>query len=182
VRPPPARRRAKAWITAGTGTAKVTRTFKGVVLGDNGPFYFTARAVARADVHQRLHVAASKVEHDRFIAKLEQRVAQHTGEDKALLAGATKDEAIAALQKFIDWNASIKGFSDADTAQNQGGGVVDTTDMADPTFVKNYGPRVVNGKRFDNYIDQAPGPAAAPTRVGGSGTGAAVGSGTGSGS
>jgi hypothetical protein len=168
---------AKAWITAGTGTATVTRSFRGVLLGANGTYYFTARARARADVHERLHVAASKAEHDSHIAPLEQRIAQHTGEPKARSAGATKDEAIAALKTFIDWNASVQRFRTGDTTQNTPLATVDTADLASADFIKDFGARRVGGVRYAHYMDQPPGPAAAPRRRGGAGGGAAVGGG-----
>jgi hypothetical protein len=170
---------AGAWIRPGTGTATVTRSFFGVLLGANGTYFFTARARARADVHERLHVAASRAEHDRHIAPLERRIAQHSGNANARFAGNTRAEAIDALRTFIDWNASVQRFRTADTAQNTPMGTVDTADLARADFIKDYGARTVRGVRYEHYMDQPPGPAAAPARRGGRGAGAAAGAGGG---
>jgi hypothetical protein len=158
---------AKAWIRTGTGTATVTRSFRGVVLGANGTYWFTARARARADVHERLHVAASRRLHDAHIAPLERRIAQHTGEPNARSSGTTRAEAIAALQTFIDWNASVQAFRTDDTAANTPMGTVDAADLRAADFIRDYGARRVNGVRYAHYMDQPPGPAAAPRRRGG---------------
>ena len=145
----------------------VTRTFKGVRLGDNGEFYFTAAAVARADVHEKLHVASSKAIHDARLAPLEQRIKKHKGAGQALSAGTKKDEAIGALKTFVNWNDAVQKFQTEDAAANQGGGTTDTLDMARPDFVVNYGPQTVNGVAYANYIDMKPGPQVTPTPAGG---------------
>ncbi|MEE6273596.1 hypothetical protein V2J56_09585 [Georgenia sp. MJ206] len=149
---------AKAWVRPATGTATVTRSYKGVQHGANGTFYFTRRACARADVHERLHVSSSEALHDAHIAPLEARVATHRGEPAALVSGATGAEALAALKALVDWNAAVSAFSSADRAANTPMGTVDTTDMARADFIRNYGPRTVGTVAYASYIDTPPGP------------------------
>jgi hypothetical protein len=149
---------AKAWIQSGTGKAKVTRSFRGVQRGANGTYYFTRRAVARADVHERLHVNSSRSIHDLNIAPLQTRVGRHKGARKAMKAGTTPAEALAALTTFIDWNTHVNAFTTQDTAANTPMGTVDTTDMNRADFVRSYGPRTVSGVNYASYIDTPPGP------------------------
>ena len=150
---------AEAWIRTGTGKATVTRSYKGSLTGANGPtLYMTAAAVARTDAHEVLHVNSSKSIHDAQIVPLEARVGAHTGQPNARRAGATRADAIAALQTFINWNATISAFRTADTAANTPMGTVDTTDLASPTFIRDYGPRAVGGVNYANYFDVPPGP------------------------
>src|SRR5262245_34547441 len=74
---------AQAWVRAGTGTATVTRSFTGVLVGANGAnYYITARAAARIDTHERNHIAHSSTNHNTHITPLEARIAQHTGQAK----------------------------------------------------------------------------------------------------
>jgi hypothetical protein len=155
---------ARAWIRAGTGTARVTRSYTGSLTGANGPtLYMTARAVARTDAHEVLHVNSSKSIHDSLIVPLEARIAQHTGEAKALSSGTTAAAARTALQAFINWDTTIATFRSNDTTANTPMGTVDTADLASPTFIRDYGPRQVNGVNYANYFDTPPGPAAGPT-------------------
>ena len=144
---------ATAWVKPGTGEAKVTRSYKGVLNGDQGNgFYFSKGAVARADKHEVLHVKSSQGLHDSAIASLEKRVGQHAGQAKALEFGKTGAEAIDGLKAKVDWNASVTSFQKHDTAANQGGGSVDSTDMAQPDFVANYGPKKVKVNDIASYI------------------------------
>lgn len=155
---------ARAWIRAGTGTATVTRSYTGSLTGANGPtLYMTARAVARTDAHEVLHIQSSLAIHDRHIVPLEARVTARTGEPNALSSGATAAEAQTALQNFINWNATITAFQNEDRAANTPMGTVDTTDLASPTFIRDYGPRRVNGVNYAHYFDTPPGPPAGPT-------------------
>lgn len=156
---------ATAWIQAGTGTLTVTRSFRGVIAGAGGTWWFTAAARTRIDTHERLHVAATKVAHDTHIVPLEQRIAAHTGQAKARAGGSTKADAITALQTFIDWNQSVQKFRTEDTTKNTPGpplGPVDAADKASGTYVTNYGPRAEGGVNFVNYADVPPGPPAVP--------------------
>jgi len=152
---------ARAWIRPGTGTARVTRSYTGSLVGANGPtLYMTPAAVTRTDVHEELHVNSSRAIHDAHIISLERRIAQHLGQANALLAGTTKAEAETALSTFINWNATIDAFRNADTAANTPMGTVDTADLASPTFIRDYGPRAVGGVNYARYFDTPPGPAA----------------------
>jgi hypothetical protein len=154
----------KAWVRPGTGAATVTRSYHGSLTGANGPtLWMTARAVVRTDAHEILHVQSSRLLHDANIAPLEARIAQQHTEATALNSGATAAEAQTALQTFINWNATVSAFTTADIASNQPGGTVDTTDVASPTFLREYGPRRVNGVNYQHYVDTPPGPAAGPT-------------------
>jgi hypothetical protein len=147
------------WIKQGTGTATVTRTWRGVVTGDNGTYYFTERAAERGDRHEELHVASSKQLHTRYIRPLEQRVASHTGRDHELKTDAqTSHDGKEALKAVIRWNQAVAGFATDDRAANVGGGTTDTTDMAQPDFIRNYGPKTVSGKDYASYMDVPPGP------------------------
>jgi hypothetical protein len=158
--------KAEAWIRPGTGTATVTRSFTGVLTGANGPDrYFTAAAAARADRHERLHIASSKGIHDTNIVPLERRIDKHRpwstlplvgniwGTSNSLKAGSLAADAIAALTTFIDWNTAITNFRTADTAANIPGGTVDTTDSAQPDFIKDKGFRTVAGHGYAHYFD-----------------------------
>jgi hypothetical protein len=136
----------------------VTRSYKGVQLGANATYYFTARACARADTHEQLHVASSRGIHNTNISPLETRVGTHRGESHALQSGATPAAAQTALIAFVNWNPSVIAFSTQDTAANTPMGSVDTTDMATATFIRDYGPRAVAGANFAHYIDTPPGP------------------------
>jgi len=149
---PSDKQQATAWIRPGTGTLKVTRSYVGVLTGANNSWYITAKAVARIDSHELLHVASSKGHHDNFVVALESKVAQYTGEAKALSSGRTKAEATAALTKALDWNGSVQKFQQADIADNTPMGAVDTKDLASPTFIQDRGPQTVDGKNYDHYV------------------------------
>ena len=156
---------ATAWIQPGTGTLTVTRSFRGVLNGANGTWWFTAAARTRIDTHERLHVAATRVAHDTHIRPLEQRIAAHTGQASARPGGTTRAEAIAALQTFIDWNTSVQAFRTADTTQNTPGpplGPVDQADFDSGTYVTDYGARAEGGVNYAHYADVPPGPAPVP--------------------
>ena len=77
-----------------------------------------------------------------------------------MLAGTTRAEAETALSNFINWNATIDAFRNDDTAANTPMGTVDTTDLASPTFIQDYGPRAVGAVNYAHYFDTPPGPAA----------------------
>src|SRR5262245_52573332 len=165
--PPTAGGPAIAWVRPGTGTATVTRSYTGVLVGANGPnFFFTASAAARADRHERLHVASSLRNHDAHIKPLETRIARRTGPGSALTVPSTSHfpriTAVADLETELDWNASIARFQAADTADNTPGGTVDTTDMAAADFIRDLGPRVIGGVNFPHFIDTPPPPAPRP--------------------
>jgi hypothetical protein len=150
---------AKAWVRAGTGTATVNRAYTGVLVGANGPnYYITARAAARIDRHEENHIAHSRTHHNTFIIPLETRIAQHTGQAKALNQGANVAAARTALGAFINWNNSITSFRNADNADNLPGGTVDTTDAASADFYRDYGARTVAGVNYAHYVDTPPGP------------------------
>jgi hypothetical protein len=158
-RAPASGAQAKAWIRTGTGTARVTRSYTGSLVGANGPtLYMTASAVTRTDDHEVLHVNSSRSIHDTHIVPLEARIAHHTGEANALVSGATAAEAERALQTFINWNPTIDAFRAADTAANTPMGTVDVADLASPTFIRDYGPRTVRGVNYAHYFDTPPGP------------------------
>ena len=139
----------KAWIRSGTGTAVVTRSYKGSRLGANGAnVYLTQAAVDRTDEHEVLHVDSSREIHGNNIVPLERRVAEHTGRANARVGGTTQDESIRALQTYIDWNTAVEGFRVDDTAANRPMGTVDLADLMSPTFPENYGPRAVDGVNY----------------------------------
>jgi hypothetical protein len=151
----------KAWIRPGTGTAVVTRSYKGSQLGANGPdVYLTQAAVDRTDEHEVLHVESSRTIHGTHIVPLEKRVADPTGEANAKVGGASREDAISLLKTYIDWNTAVDGFRDDDTAANTPMGSVDLTDLMSPTFIENYGPRTVDGINYATYFDVPPGPGA----------------------
>jgi hypothetical protein len=161
-----------AYIKTGTGTATVTRSYVGVLVGANGTYYITARAAAQIDRHEEDHVNSSRRHHDTYIVPLEARVAEHTGSNKALQAGDTPDAARAALETYIDWTTAINNFTTHDTTDNTPGGTVDQGDQADPNTKFDYGPRDVNGTHYDHYVDVPPGPPAETTaQTTGEGTG-----------
>lgn len=145
---------ARAWVRAGTGKATVRRSYTGVLIGANGAdYYITARAAARIDTHEQNHIAHSRTHHNTFITPLETRVAQRTGQPKALSQGADEAAARTALETFLDWNTTITNFRNADLADNQPGGAVDTADSASAGFYKDYGPRTVGGVNYTHYVD-----------------------------
>lgn len=155
LEPPDKDQPAAAWVKPTTGTATVTRSYRGVTpgpAGATGGFYFTPKASVRADRHEELHVQSSKSLHDVYIKPLEARVAKHQGDKQALKFGKTKAEAIEALKAFLDWNASVTAFQTKDAEANQGGGSVDATDMAQADFVQNRGPKTIGGVNYANLI------------------------------
>lgn len=157
--PPAAGGTARAWVRPATGTATVSRAYTGVLVGANGAnYYITARAATRIDRHEEKHIAHSKAQHDAHIKPLEVRIAQHTGQAKALSQGADEAAARAALQTFLDWNNAITSFRTADTTGNTPGGTVDTTDAASADFYQDYGARAVGGVNYAHYVDTPPGP------------------------
>ena len=165
IGPPKAGAPAEAWVRPGTGRARVTRSFTGVLVGangvglqPNGPIFITARAAGRIDTHERLHITTTKRVHDMYITLLEDRVRRHTGKAKSLKLGATKADAIASLRTFIGWNTTVANFRADDRTENTPGGKVDTADWATADFYRDYGPRVVKGKNFAHYYDTQPGP------------------------
>jgi Domain of unknown function (DUF4157) len=150
---------AWVWIKPKTGTAKVTRSYRGVQVGANTTaHYFTERAAARADVHEQLHVASSEAIHDKHIVPLEKRIAKYVGRENALKQGCTPEEAIDALMVIINWNDTMTAFRDDDTTANTPMGTVDTADLAAADFIRNYGPRKVEDVEYDSYWDTPPGP------------------------
>lgn len=151
--PAAAGEQATAWVRPGTGAAAVRRSYRGAPAGNQGNgYYLTARSSSRVDTHEELHVAQSRVAHDAKIAPLEVRLAQHNEQAKAKKAGATKAEAIAALQTFVDWNASIQAFAAQDTAQNTPGGAVDTADLASGTYMQDRGAKKIGGVDYTHLI------------------------------
>ena len=154
--PAKAGKSALAWVRSGSGKATVIRSYKGVQKGANATYWFTNRACARADVHERLHVSSSKSIHDADIKPMEKRANKHKGKGNALASGATAADAVTALQALIDWNTAVTAFSTADTTANTPMGTTDTTDMASPTFIRDYGPRTVKGTPYAHYIDTPP--------------------------
>ena len=149
----------RGWIRAGTGKAKVKRSYRGVVVGPNGPTaYFTRRASARADAHEKLHVASSKTHHDANIKPLETRVSKHRMKPWAMKSGTTGAAAETALKTFVDWSTAIAAFTTADSADNTPMGTVDAADLAKPDFIRDYGPRTVKGVNYAHYYDVPPGP------------------------
>jgi hypothetical protein len=118
----------------------VFRSFTGAPAGANGGgYYLTAGASARVDVHERLHIAATRTIHNSRISPLEVRIAARVGQANALSQGATKAEAIAALQAAIDWNTAVTGFGTDETTQNSPGGTVDTIDKNSGTYIQDVG-------------------------------------------
>jgi hypothetical protein len=165
--PPAAGGTAKAWVRTGTGTARVTRSYIGVLTGANGSnYYITAAGSSRIDRHEQAHTNSSRSIHDSNIVPLEQRVASHTGQANALNQGATENEARTALDTAINWSATLSTFSTQDTAANTPYGTVDTTDMAAADFIHDYGPQTVGGVAYAHYIDTPPGPAPPPPAPG----------------
>ncbi|MGH2368948.1 MAG: hypothetical protein ACRDI2_12180 [Chloroflexota bacterium] len=153
-----ARRPAKAWIRSGTGKAKVTRSYVGVLVGANGTYYITRRAARRIDVHEGRHVSSSRGIHNTHVRPLERRVSRRRGQSSGLSTGTTQAQAIAALQTEVDWNNAVSSFSTADTTANTPGGTTDSTDSARANFYFDYGPRAVRGTNYAHYVDTPPGP------------------------
>ncbi len=149
---------AKAWIKPGTGKIKVKRSYKGVVVGANGSYYITRRAMRRIDVHEEKHVSSTKSIYRTHLKPLERRVSRRRGRRSGLSAGNTRDEAIAQLRAEIDWNDAIMDFENQDTTENIPMGTVDTTELAQADFYFDYGPRTVKGANYDHYVDTPPGP------------------------
>jgi hypothetical protein len=135
----------RAWIKKGTGTIKVKRSYTGVTHGNQGAYnpspatiWMSPRAQARMDKHERKHIEKTKELHDTYIKPLEDRISTFRGLIKAKKAGATPGAAVTALQTQIDWNTAINDFANNDTAQNQPGGPVDTTDQATADFYTGF--------------------------------------------
>jgi len=150
---------AQAWVTTGSGTAKVTRSYTGVPTGANGDFYYiTAKAAARIDTHEERHIGSTRGIHDARILPLEQRIGLYLGPDKPFKHGTSKADAIDRLQRHVDWNKTIEQFKQEDTAANKPGGATDTADKTTPDFYHDYKAHVVAGTGYAHYIDTPPGP------------------------
>ncbi len=141
-----------AWVRAGSGTATVNRSYIGVNTGANGSYYITARAVARIDRHEELHIATARQHHDTHITPMETRITQYTGEDHAM-NGDSAAAARTALENFINWRNSISSFQAADIRDNVVGGTVDTAELASADYIQDLGPRAVEGVNYAHYID-----------------------------
>jgi hypothetical protein len=156
--------KASASIRPGSGTAKVTRSWRGVPSGDNGTYkhgggevWITPKAATRIGTHEKAHVAKSREIHTTHIAPLEARIAAYTGPTNKM-EGDDEAAATAALKAHIDWNTAITGFANEDTAENQPMGPVDTNDMTTADFYADYGAKAVAAKTYDHYVDTPPGP------------------------
>lgn len=141
----------KAWITPGTGSLRVTRSFKGVPAGDNGQYYITAAAAARVDVHEWLHVRSSERHHQSIIAPLEQRMAAYSGPAQGV-GGPTEDAALATLYTRLDWNNALNQWMWADHNDNTPMMAVDQAELAAADFPRHLGPATVAGKAYMDYI------------------------------
>lgn len=144
---------AKAWVNAGTGKVTVVRSYLGVQLGANQAYYFTKAACKRADVHEKLHVTSSRSLHDTHIKPLEKRIDKRLGAGNAIRNGVTAAQAEAALKAQLNWNGSVTAFATADQTANNPMGTTDTVDMARADFIRDKGPRKVNGVDYAHYID-----------------------------
>jgi hypothetical protein len=144
-----------AYIREGSGDVDVVRSWTGVAGGDQGNGHFvTAAAAARINLHETLHVANSKNHYDVEIQPLLTRVGNYTM--NAAVAKALKDpptpRTVPALQKIIDWPATIKRFKTKDGADNKPGGSVDTNDLNSGTYPVDAGPGTVLGKKFKHRV------------------------------
>jgi hypothetical protein len=144
---------ARAWVQPGTGFTTVIRSYTGVLIGANADHFFTRRAAERADKHEEGHIALSDVHHHSKIVPLEYRVEKHTDEPNALSRGTTAAEAEKALETYLDWNATITAFRNADIADNRKNGAWDTKEVASPDFVKDHGPRTIGGVEYKHFWD-----------------------------
>jgi hypothetical protein len=153
---PPKGGLAKAKVQKGTGKAKVTRSYRGVIPGNNGTAVWAGSggglvfvmwsAVARIAKHEVGHVKESKKIHDTEIKPLEKRV-------KDSKTGATEADAVAALQTHLDWNATLTRFSTADTAMNAPGATFDTTDQAKANFYHDKGKKKIKKVQYDHFVE-----------------------------
>lgn len=147
---------AKAWVRKGTGKVKVSRSWNGVVGGNNGAatwsgsggtlVYLRSSAVARMGAHESGHVKETKKIHDVDIKALEKRV-------KAKKTGATEADAVLALQTHVDWNAALASFATKDTAMNAPGLTFDTTDQAKANFYHDKGAKRIKGVDYGHLIE-----------------------------
>lgn len=153
---PPKGGSAKAKVQKGTGKATVTRSFRGVIPGDNGTAVWAGSgggrvfimwsAVARIAKHEVGHIKETKKIHDTEIKPLEKRV-------KDGKTGATEADAVAALQTHLDWNATLTRFSNADTAMNAPLATFDTTDQAKADFYHDKGKKKIKKIEYDHFVE-----------------------------
>ena len=142
---------AKAWITPGTGSLSVKRSFKGVPDGDNGQYFITAAAAARVDVHEWLHVRSSERHHNAIIAPLEQRLAAVSGPANAK-GGTDEAQARTALYAYLSWNEALQQWIQADHLDNTPMMAVDQAELAAADFPRHLGPATVAGKAYMDYL------------------------------
>lgn len=147
---------AKAWVRKGTGTVKVTRSWNGVVAGNNGAaawsgsggglVFIRSSGVSRIGKHESGHVKETKKIHDTDIKPLEKRV-------KSKQTGASEAAAISALQTHVNWNPTLTAFATKDTAVNAPGATFDTTDQAKADFYHDKGPKTIKGVAYGHLIE-----------------------------
>lgn len=155
-KPATATKPAKASVRKGTGKVKVTRSWNGVVPGDNGTATWAGSgggrvfvmwsAVARIATHEKGHVKETKKFHDAEIKPLEKRI-------KATQTGATEAAAVTAMQTHVNWNATLASFAAKDTAMNTPGGTFDTTDQAKANFYHDKGPKKIKKITYAHFIE-----------------------------
>ncbi len=139
-----------AWVRAGTGTLDVKRSWVGINAGDQGNgHYVTAGAAARINAHETLHVASTQGHYNTHIVPLLARVA-----DRSLgrRIAYTQRGAINSLRSIIRWPETVTNFQNADLADNQPMGTVDTNDLASGTYPVDAGPGNVGGLNVQHIV------------------------------
>ncbi len=154
--PATAKAPAKAWVKKGTGKVKVSRSWNGVVPGNNGTALWAGSggglvfimwsAVARMGTHERGHIKHTKSFHDAEIKPMETRI-------KSKKTGATEADAITAMQTHVNWNPTLAAFAAKDTAMNSPGGTFDTTDQAKANFYHDKGPKKIKKVNYQHFIE-----------------------------
>ncbi len=61
-------------------------------------------------------------------------------------------DAVALVQRYVDWAASVKSFDEDDKAWNGKGGSVDQEDQYSPNFPRQIGAGKVSGKDYTNRL------------------------------
>ena len=152
---------ASAWVIPGTGVFDIHRTYESSNAGDQGNgWWISARAAAALEAHEVRHIEAAKSAYGSRIQPLLDRIAKSksVGYHTNYLAS----HAIAVLQQYIKWKASIDKFVEEDAQWNADGGQIDTEDYVSPSYPHYHnGPKTIQGKSYDKYLvmnDEEPPP------------------------
>ena len=142
---------ASAWVKLETGSVTVNRSYVTSSAGDQGNgWYVTDKAAAALEKHEQKHVSQSRSVYVSHIQPLLDRIVTSYAYGQGKVYKSS--DAVALVQRYVDWAASIKSFDEDDKAWNGKGGQVDQEDQFSPNFPRQIGAGKVSGKEFTNRL------------------------------